>query len=260
MSKALVIKGANFAANAVETIVISQPIPCTGVSISPSTISFTSLGATQQITATKTPADTTDTVYYSSSNTSVATVSESGLITCDGVGSATITVTCGEQSATCAVTATVSYDLATDFTYDPNYSYSGSIELPSKDWIGYDTSQAYRWRTYYNDTDTLGGYRAFYNTSNAGKYLMPIPTGATHVIATSPTGASGVKMILANSNTQSKASGDDGKCAAAVANIQIMVQDPVDISGYDANGFIIYVTTTASDVSTLSGNPVLTFS
>ena len=259
MSKALVIKGASFAANKVETITLSEPIPCTGLSVLPTTVSFTALNATQQLTVTKTPADTTDTVRFASSNESVATVSDSGLITCVGIGSATITVTCGTQTSACTVSATAVIDLSSMYTYDPEMAYSGSIEMPNKDWIGYSTSQASSWRTYYNATDDLGGYRAFYKTTNAGKYLIPIPNGATKVKATTPTGANNVRIILADSQTSSKASGADGQCAAAVAApISINVSDYVDISGYAANGFVIYVTTSGG-VSALDGHPVLTF-
>lgn len=258
MSKALVIKGANFSANKVETVTIGESVPCTGISLSESSVAFDTLNETATLVATLVPANTTDILSWISSDENVATVAD-GVVTCVGVGSATITATCGTQTATCSVNSIITIDLAEMYTFDPSYSYSGSIELPNKDWIGYDTSQAYRWRTYYNEGDTLGGYRAFYNASYAGKYLMPIPTGATKVASTTPTGASGVKLILANSATKSKASGADGECAAAVANIQIATQTPVDISSYSADGFVIYVTTTAADVSTLSGHPVLTF-
>lgn len=59
--------------------------------------------ATIQLTATVEPANTTDELVWSSSNESVATVSETGLVTAVSVGSATITVTCGTVTATCEV-------------------------------------------------------------------------------------------------------------------------------------------------------------
>ena len=165
MSKALVIKGANYAANKVETITLTQVVPCTGISIAPSTVVFDTLGATQQLTPTLTPADTTDIVHYVSSNEDVVTVSDSGLITCVGVGYTTITVTCGAQSATCAVESEISMTLSdysdgyqfssTDLSYNPPKNYAGLY--------GY----ANRGRVYASTTPTVGGYKAFSVDSSA---------------------------------------------------------------------------------------------
>ena len=59
MSKALVINGANFALNKIETVTLSDIIPCTALSLSDASASFTSIGATKQLTATKTPVPST---------------------------------------------------------------------------------------------------------------------------------------------------------------------------------------------------------
>ena len=67
------------------------------------------VGATAALTATVSPEDATDkTVSYASSNTSVTTVSPSGVVTGVSAGSATITVTThdGGKSATSSVTVT----------------------------------------------------------------------------------------------------------------------------------------------------------
>lgn len=84
----------------------STVIPVTGVSLSQSSITIEA-GQTSQLTATVAPANATNqSVSYGSSNTSVATVNSSGLVTAVGAGSATITVTTddGNKIATCAVT------------------------------------------------------------------------------------------------------------------------------------------------------------
>ena len=67
------------------------------------------VGSTQTLTATVLPADALDkSVSWSSNNTSVATVSSSGVVTAKAVGNATITVKTsdGGKTATCSVTVT----------------------------------------------------------------------------------------------------------------------------------------------------------
>lgn len=72
------------------------------ISVSPTTLTFSGAGS-QTITATTTPAG--ESVVWSSSNLSVATVS-GGVVTAVGNGSCTITASSGSVSATCAVTVT----------------------------------------------------------------------------------------------------------------------------------------------------------
>ena len=102
MSKALVIKNVDFSTNKIETDVFSDIVPCTGIVVTPSEISFSEIGDTQELTIIKTPANTTEAVQITSSDQSVCTVSN-GVVTCVGYGTATITVTCGEASDTCSV-------------------------------------------------------------------------------------------------------------------------------------------------------------
>lgn len=86
----------------------SKAIPVTGISLNKTTLSLAS-GDSETLYATITPSDATDqTVSWTSSNSSVATVSSSGLVTTKAVGSATITVTStdGGKKATCSVTVT----------------------------------------------------------------------------------------------------------------------------------------------------------
>ena len=79
----------------------------TGITLNSSTLLFSSLGSTQQLTASLIPSTSTATVSWASSDTSVATVSSSGLVTSVANGSATITASVGSVSATCSVTVSV---------------------------------------------------------------------------------------------------------------------------------------------------------
>ncbi|MBP3521954.1 MAG: CotH kinase family protein [Clostridia bacterium] len=76
-------------------------VPCTGITLDQTTLTFTAAG-TQTLTATVTPDDTTDEIVWSSSDSSIASVN-GGVVAAKANGSATITATCGEYSASCAV-------------------------------------------------------------------------------------------------------------------------------------------------------------
>ena len=75
----------------------------TGVSLNKSTTTLT-VGGSETLTATVTPNEASDKdVKWESSDTSVATVAN-GVVTAVGAGTATITATAGDVSATCTVT------------------------------------------------------------------------------------------------------------------------------------------------------------
>ena len=85
----------------------NDEIPATDIDVTPKTVSLLP-GEQRQLNATLTPADTTDTVSWSSSNTSIATVSSGGKVTITNSAQAgstvTITATAGTVSDTCVVT------------------------------------------------------------------------------------------------------------------------------------------------------------
>lgn len=87
-------------------VYVYETVHVTGVSVSPSSVSLTTVWQTEQLTATITPANADDQVVsWSSSNTSVATVNSSWLVTCVAPWEATITVTTndGGYTSTCEV-------------------------------------------------------------------------------------------------------------------------------------------------------------
>lgn len=86
-----------------ECVVTVSPVEATSIELSNTTVDL-HIGETFGLTATVYPDDTTDkTIIWTSSNTSVATVSD-GTITAVSVGTATITAVCGDVSAECVVT------------------------------------------------------------------------------------------------------------------------------------------------------------
>lgn len=106
MAKTLVVKGVNYASNALDQVIIDV-VECTGINITETTISIVATGNTSTLTTTVTPADCTQPIVWSTSDSNVATVAN-GVVTAVGIGTATITATCGSYSDTCSVTVTES--------------------------------------------------------------------------------------------------------------------------------------------------------
>lgn len=101
----------NFDLEPVETISVLPEtlgihVPATGIDLDYETLNLAK-GGTQSLTAALTPSDTTDTVTWKSDNETVATVTSEGLITAVGGGTANITASIGEMSATCVVNVSV---------------------------------------------------------------------------------------------------------------------------------------------------------
>jgi len=86
----------------------STNVPVTGVTVAPTSVSIEK-GKTSQLSATVAPSNATDkSLIWTSSNTAVATVNATGLVSAVTVGTATITAKTndGAKTATCAVTVT----------------------------------------------------------------------------------------------------------------------------------------------------------
>lgn len=78
-------------------------IPCTRVEMAEPLVDLLEAGEQFQLDVKTMPENTTDIVTYVSSDPTVVTVSETGLVTAVGAGQAQITVTCGNVSASCQV-------------------------------------------------------------------------------------------------------------------------------------------------------------
>lgn len=121
----------------------AEEVPCTGISLSSETFTFTEAG-TQTLTATVEPEECTDTVTWESSDTGVATVSE-GVVSAVGNGSTIITAKCGEYSASCTVSVsgiesagdigdvTLVYSLPEVTTFDGSNYIDTGIQLFAED-------------------------------------------------------------------------------------------------------------------------------
>lgn len=158
---ALVINGADFGTNKVTTVTFAEEVPCTAISLSESSKTVTTV-TPFTLTATKTPANTTDAVYWSSSDTDVVTVNN-GTVTVVGVGTATITATCGAQTATCSIDAT---------EVEPDVDYGFFTLSKLTDDVGLRTAADLNRFTIYN-ADLYGHMLGF--RTNDGINGCPIP-------------------------------------------------------------------------------------
>lgn len=126
MSKALVIPNVNFSVNKLDTVTIINDVPCTGIALNKNSATITAVGGTETLTATPTPQNTTDAITWASSNPHVATVNN-GVVTAIANGTATITVTCGSKTATCAITVNIAAAVYKNASL--TVSYDGSNNL-----------------------------------------------------------------------------------------------------------------------------------
>jgi uncharacterized protein YjdB len=107
---------------ATSSVTVTPYIPATTLSLNTSLITAnnTQLGTTQQLTSAITPSGASNqTVSYSSSNTAVASVSLSGIITINNTGSAKITAACESGTVTAQCVVSVVPVISTTFSGNP---------------------------------------------------------------------------------------------------------------------------------------------
>lgn len=230
MGKALVIRDADFSANKVATVALVSTVPCTGITLSETSISFTHFAETGTLTATVLPSDTTDSVVWSTSDADVVTVSN-GALTAVGVGSATITATCGNRSATCTVTAKVIYE-ESDLYRANGY---GIICNPwNTNRMSAQASAGYG--AFAMGTNVLGNKKLAYDGASVlgqDVYPIPLPKGASSLKIVSPdsdgTHTNAFYMYFIDSTTNQSYSSAEG--AAVVSNHTI--DDPGTLPTWD---------------------------
>ena len=86
--------------------VAPENVACQDIVLDVQTVTFDKVDAARMLNVTLSPANTTDTVTFASSNESVATVTADGKITAVAPGQAVITITCGNVLKECTVECT----------------------------------------------------------------------------------------------------------------------------------------------------------
>ncbi len=109
---------------------LAPAIPCTGIVLSTDTLSFTTTD-TQTLSVVVSPDNCTDAVTWSVSPSGIVTV-DNGVVIPVTNGNATITVTCGSYSDTCAVTVNMLTVECTGITLDKNTLALGDVASGSE--------------------------------------------------------------------------------------------------------------------------------
>ena len=148
--------------------------PATAITLNKSSISLTTVWQTEQLTATLTPADSTSSVSWTSSNTSIATVSSTWLVTCVTPWTCTITATTDNGlTATCWVTNyTISnYTLSSIPTSDTNKYINVARSWYTIQRVKFNFSTKWYWTFVHISSNNSNSYRywvaCWYNTSQA---------------------------------------------------------------------------------------------
>lgn len=183
--KALLIKGVDFGSQKLTTVNYTEGVPCTGLSLNETTKTMTAVGSSFTLIPTKEPLNTTDTVYWSTSNANIATVAD-GIVTQTGVGTVVITATCGNQTATCTITATnvLTFNYALRAAAIQRPPTSGGV---IRDY-GYCYNNNEHYAAIYNGT-TPTSYRLQNTADNVTQqyaYPIKIGAGATTITADVP--------------------------------------------------------------------------
>ena len=170
MAKTLVIKNANFSAHKLDTVVFGT-IPCTGITLSENTFTITDYNSVE-IGCTLTPENTTDVLSWSSSDENVVTVNN-GILTVIGIGTATITATCGEQTATATVNVS-------KLSIIPDWKFGYLAKASNVPFASYDNTAYSRIASFGKD-EQKGDYQFGVYEGVDPVYVIKLPKGTNKV-------------------------------------------------------------------------------
>lgn len=250
-------------------------IHCEALQLSNKIIELANEGDTWTLVVAVTPVDTTDSVSFQSSDEAVVTVSDSGVATAVGGGSAVITVTCGEITETCEVVCTFSDpepssepDETTEVTGDFDFAFNtayvdqttgygdATLTEQGKTWKAYKSSltidpSLITWTS--DDTSVCTIENGVVTAVGPGKTLIHAQyNGVTYscLIRCSFT-------VSGGSTTTDTDTSSTGSCTINKTDVTLSVGSSFTLTLKDADGNVLDVTWTASgDNVSISGNTI----
>ena len=227
----------------------------TAINLFPRSIMLNSVGATSQLTATTVPAG--GTIVWSSSDESVATVSQTGLVTITGFGSCTITATCGFVSASCSVVASSVTLSSISAVYTPSgkvYTTDTLDSLKSKITVTAHWSDS-------STSEVSAGDYVLSGTLTKGTSVITVGYGGkSDTVSVTVTGRYTVTNNLTNATTSNNSTGvDDGASYTATLTagsgysevVATVTMGGTDITSTAYNNGVI-------SIASVTGNVVIT--
>ena len=228
------------------------PIPVASVSVTLAASSIT-VGANTQATATTKDANgnvlTGRAVTWASSNTAIATVSTSGLVTAVAAGNANITATSEAQSGSAAITVTLQPVASVSVTGRTALVVADTTTLVATPLSSSGQPLAGRLVTWSSGTPTVA-------TVSASGLVTAVAAGTANIIATSE-GQSGSATITVTPQPVASLS-VTGKTALVVGDTTTLVATPRNASGQPLSGRVITWSSGTPTVATVSANGLVT--
>ena len=218
----------------------TTPAPVATVSVSPATANVL-IGATVQLTATPKDANGTPlsgrVVTWASNNQAVATVSASGLVTAQAVGTATITATSEGKSGTAAITVT-------------SVPVNGTVQLVATPKDGSGTPLAGRVVTWASSSTTIA-------TVSASGLVTGKAAGTATITATSE-GKSGTASITVTPVPVAAVTVSPASQTIQTGGAVQLTATPRDASGTPLSGRTITWASDHTGVATVSATGLVT--
>lgn len=241
-------------------------VPCTGLMMLEDVISLDSIGQAWLLEVTPQPTNSTDTISFSSSDESVATVTSAGRVTAVGPGTATITITCGQITAKCQVFCNIETEPPTEDTTVPETTQPkvvfelnrSDITLANKgdSWQLYSGSISKTAITWTTDNPNVA-------TIEGGK-VVAVGPGTTTVYGEYNGEKVGCIIRCSFSDPDGEGSTEatkapaDGTYTISHTDVTIAIGETFTLRLRDSNGDTVSVTWSVGDssVCTVSGNTV----